>query len=121
MCVEEIKGQEEMLQEWFRNLAVRNINKDGKYSIICKLLLTTNLKYDEHPILLTPTVLQMIINKEFGGDNGTNTVTGAMKGLSQCTMITMTVEELEEAMEYVQAVKESKATSSVADIRKKHN
>ena len=113
------KGQEDMLPEWIQNVAVKNINKDGKRSIIRKLL-TTELKYEEHPIPLTPTLLQMIINKEFGGDDDTTTATGAMKGLSPYTMAIMSSEELEEANEYAQAVEESKS-ASVADIRKKHN
>ena len=85
--------------------------KDGKRSIIRKLL-TTELKYDEHPIPLTPTLLQTIINKEFGGDDDTSTASGAMKGLSPYTMATMTEEELEEASEYAQAVEASKSASS---------
>lgn len=61
----------------------------------------------------------MIMDKEFTGDDDNTTAGGAIKGLSPCLMASMTAEELEEAANYAQALKESRS-ATVVEIRRKN-
>ena len=98
-------GQEDRLPAWIMTVATTNLSKEGRHAAVRKTLLT-DLKYDEHPIPITPQLIKTIMDKEFIGDDDHTTAGGAMKGLSPYPMASMTAEELE-AADYAQALEES--------------
>ena len=111
-------GQEDRLPAWITTVATTNLSKEGRRAAVRKALLS-DLKYDEHPIPITPQLIKMIMDKEFTGDDDHTTAGGAMKGLSPYLMASMTAEELEEAADYAQALEESRS-ATVAEIRRKN-
>jgi len=99
-----------MLPDWFEKVSSKQLSKEGKH-VLLQQLLTTDLRFDEHRIALTPTSLKMIVDKAFGGDEG------AMKGLSPYTMAAMTAEEVASEHEYSTAMSLALATT-LAEVKK---
>ena len=115
MCGKET-GEEESLPAWFEEIATKHMLNDGKAGVIRKLL-NAGLKFDEYPIPITTSLINMIIKKTFSGDEDATTAAGAMKGLSPYTMTAMTAEELEETNTYEAAVSASSA-ATVEDLQR---
>ena len=118
MCGKE-SGEEDSLPSWLEEIATKHMLNDGKAGVIRKLL-STGLKFDEYPIPITSTIINMIIKKTFSGDEDATTAAGAMKGLSPYTMTAMTAEELEESNTYAAAVSASSA-ATVEDLQRLYN
>lgn len=109
-------GQYNNLPTWYSSIATKNITKEGKHVII-KTLLTNNLRIDDHPIPITPSLIQMIVKKAFTGEEDITAAGGAMKGLSPYCMTKMTAKEVEAEHDYAKAVKQA-TSATVADIQK---
>jgi hypothetical protein len=59
-------GQEYLLPAWIKKVVVKHqTTKEGKHRIIREM--RTQLRYEDHPILLFPAVYKMIQDKAFGG------------------------------------------------------
>ena len=113
------EGQEDLLPDWIPLIATKNMSTDGKRAVVRKLL-QENLRFPEHPIPLHPTIMKMLIAKEFTGDDDSSTAGSAMKGLSPYTVVYISAEELEEARNFHDALEEA-TTATVAEVRKKHS
>ena len=110
------RGQEDMLPEWFHKVTSKQLSKEGKH-VLLRQLLTMDLRFEENRIPLTPTLLKMIVEKAFGGDEDSETAFGAMKGLSPYTMAAMTSEEVAAKHEYSTAMSLAMATT-LAEVQK---
>jgi len=61
-----IPGQEELvLPPWIKEMAVKQLTKDGKHGIIHEMC--TQLRYEDNPIPLFPAIYKMVQDKAFGG------------------------------------------------------
>ena len=109
-------GQEDMLPDWFEKVSSKQLSKEGKH-VLLRQLMTTDLRFEEHRIPLTPTLLKMIVDKAFGGDEDSETASGAMKGLSPYTMAAMTAEEVASEHDYSTAMSLALATT-LAEVKK---
>ena len=58
-------GQEELLPPWIKEMAVKQLTKDGKHGIIHEMC--TQLWYEDNPIPLFPAIYKMVQDKAFGG------------------------------------------------------
>ena len=86
-----------------QKISSNQLSKKGKH-VLLQQLLTTDLRFNELRIPLTPALLKMIVDKAFGGDEDSETASGAMKGLSPYTMAAMTAEEVASEHEYSTAM-----------------
>ena len=87
-------GQGAGLSSWFAKMNEKGNTKDGQRTLLRKML-GLNLKYEEHPILCTPAVLDMIMKKTFTVDGDYyQTTTGVMKGLSPFLFAPQTAEDI---------------------------
>ena len=110
-------GQEDGLLAWFEKVSSKQPSKEDKH-VLLRQLLTSDLRFDEHRIPLTPTLLKMIVDKAFGGDEDSRTASGAMKCLSLYTMAAaMTAEEIALEHEYSTAMSLALATT-IAEVKK---
>ena len=110
------KGQGAGLPAWFEKVNNKYTGKDGKKTLLRKLL-KENLKYEEHPVPVGPSALEMILNKAFTGDGDNQTPAGVMKGMSPFLFATQSAEEIAEANSYAEALNTSTSTT-VAELQK---
>jgi hypothetical protein len=109
-----IPGQEELLPPWIKEMAVKQLTKDGKQRIIREMC--TQLRYEDNPIPLYPAIYKMVQDKAFGGDDDTHSATAAMKGLSPYLMVEATASEIEEENELANAI-ENATSTTVKDLQ----
>jgi hypothetical protein len=109
-----IPGQEELLPPWIKEMAVKQLTKDGKQRIIREMC--TKLRYEDNPIPLYPAIYKMVQDKAFGGDDDTHSATAAMKGLSPYLMVEATASEIEEENELANAI-ENATSTTVKDLQ----
>ena len=113
------EGKEDMLLEWIPLIATKNMSIKGKQAVIRKIL-QEHLRFLEHSIPLHPSIVKMLISKEFMGDNNSSMAGSAMKGLSLYAVVYMSPEDLEEARNLHDALEEA-TTATIAEVRKKQS